>query len=428
LAGISEFLLLYRETIKGVNLERGRIKEAQLCQLLNILPNLEEVTIFNELIELVDSPSGDLPEITHKFKKLHTLTLFDSVNPDTPLYSHLFKDVTTLREAHLQRNFTMISQQRNLKKLELTVHHNLLHGTILINEFVQVTNLQIKIWNRVSEDVLRNLDGFVRTQSQVEVLSIDFWREWNEVNNTFLSHLLGLGTLRFVSIDNANSLEFFPKIRNPLVKKLHIEKLFHYPMILQDCAGLFPAISSLRLKSCYRPYKEYVDAINAWNSLEELEIHDAHDTFKLISKLHLPNLQKFEILSYEANCPLDLFQKFTSNHPKIVELKLNIDRLKQPLILKLLKSILWDFKGLKKLMLKMEFQDLEIMIDKIYNVIMENAPNLEWLVLNFGHLEIDGTVSSEQQEIKSKVQDHFAGVFPDLKFKVIFAYSENPWN
>jgi hypothetical protein len=424
LAGTSEFLLLYRETIKGVNLERGRITEAQLCQLLNLLPNLETVTIFNELF---DSP-GDLPEITHKFKKLHTLTLFDSVNPDTPLYSHLFKDVMTLREAHLQRNFTMISQQPNLKKLELTVHHNLIHGAILINELVQVTDLQIKIWNRVSDDVLRNLDGFVRTQSQVEVLSIDFWREWNEVNNTFLSHLLGLGTLRFVSIDNANSVEFFPKIRNPLVKKLHIEKLFHYPMVLQDCAGLFPAISSLMLKSCYRPCKEYVDAINAWNSLEELEIHDAHDTFKLISELHLPYLQKFEILSYEVNCPLDLFQKFTSNHPKISELKLNIDKLKQPLILKLLKSILRDFKCLKKLMLKMEFQDLETMIDKIYNVIIENAPNLEWLVLNFGHLEIDATVSSEQQEIKSKVQDHFASIFPDLKFKVIFAYSENPWN
>jgi hypothetical protein len=166
---ISAFLSKIGGFMKELKMMKSDLAPERLCQLLNLVPNIEMLEFSETKLK---KPIENWPEISHKFQKLKTLNIPTgfSVSRGNPkdeisnLYLHLFKDVTTLEELSLDRNFTMISQQPELKKLTLHIrddHFDLTSN----NEEIQLTELNLNISDITdSESVgLQHLKKFCET-------------------------------------------------------------------------------------------------------------------------------------------------------------------------------------------------------------------------------------------------------------------------
>jgi hypothetical protein len=116
-AAISELITSNGQTIKEVSLYKNTISAGQLWQIFSLIPNVEALIVSEtEIRDLAEV----LPALPHKFKKLKSLSFI--CHPDCSNFcAHVFKDVTTLVKLETNMNFTMISQQLNLKKLNVQV-------------------------------------------------------------------------------------------------------------------------------------------------------------------------------------------------------------------------------------------------------------------------------------------------------------------
>ncbi len=160
--------------------------------------------------------------------------------------------------------------------------------------------------------------------------------------------------------------------------------------------------------------------------MEELFYYDNWEHEHIMKDLHIENLKVFEIYSRgESN--EEAIELFVKNHPKLTELRLNVDARN----LKTMELILRNLKDLKKLMLKVNPNyTVENPKKNSHELIREFAPNLENLALNFGvnYTRWGVKYSTEEMKRKRSFEENFGRELPNLKINLLFEYVDCPWD
>ncbi len=229
-------------------------------------------------------------------------------------------------ELKTNTNFTIISQQLNLEKLELSLGYTSTHFDALpeIKE-LQVTDLRIhEGFNCIEETSLLNLEAFVRTQKSIESfrLSANLRNPNAEIYGRILAHVFNLETLSAVKTNYALPFQSFLDIRKHHVRKLSFTGHVFTAMELSSYLKFFPRITSLEIGSGYTLSEESVHLINDFKFLEELVIFNTRYCPTFMSDLQVESLKKFEIDSDESfDC--ELFENLKKRHPNMTEMRLN---------------------------------------------------------------------------------------------------------
>jgi hypothetical protein len=92
-----------------------------------------------------------------------------------------------------------------------------------------------------------------------------------------------------------------------------------------------------------------------------------------------------------------------------------------------LELIFKNLKVLEKFMIKSKYKNFERATTQIYDIIKENANNLQYLVFDYEDSVILGDDKNYEKMDAGLIEDYFKKTVPDLKFKILNGYTENPW-
>ncbi len=328
-AAISKLITSNAQTLKEVSLYKNTISAGQLWQILSLIPNVEALTVSETEI---GDPTEVLPALPHKFKKLKSLSFI--CHPDCANFcAHVFQDVTTLVKLETNMNFTIISQQLNLKKLNVQVRCSPFDALPDIEE-LQVLEFGIdKNFGHTKESSMLNLEAFIKTQNKIESFSMFEYSYWhfNAVYQRILTHVFRLESLRSVTTNYTNPTADFIDFTNDHVRKLSFISndtalRAEFPKYLR----IFPKITSLEI-FLQNPFifDENIRLINQLSFLEELKIVEPYCNTYIMEDIQVPSLRKFEFESKGIFDP-DMVYDFKRRHPKLTEMKLTRQKFRNP--------------------------------------------------------------------------------------------------
>jgi hypothetical protein len=96
--------------------------------------------------------------------------------------------------------------------------------------------------------------------------------------------------------------------------------------------------------------------------------------------------------------------------------------------LQTMELIFKNLKDLEKFMIKSKYKNLERATTKIYNVIKGNAENLKYLAIDYEDTLSFGDDKNDEKIDVGVIEDYFKTNLPDLTFKMLNGYTENPWD
>jgi hypothetical protein len=331
-AAILTLITSNAQTLKEVSLYKSTISAGQLWQILSLIPNVEALIVSEtEIRDLAEL----LPALPHKFKKLKSLSII--CHPDCVNFcAHVFQDVTTLVKLETNMNFTMISQQQNLKKLNVQASRSPFDALPDIKE-LQVLEFGIdKNFGHTKESSMLNLEAFVKTQNKIKSFSMFEYSYWhyNAVYQRIMTHVFRLESLRSVTTNYTNPTNptaDFIDFTNDHVKKLSFISndtalRAEFPKYLR----IFPKITSLEIFLRNRfIFDENIRLINQLSFLEELKIVEPYCNTYIMEDIQVRNLRKFEFESKGLFDP-DMVYDFKRRHPKLTEIKLTRQKFRNP--------------------------------------------------------------------------------------------------
>ncbi len=168
-----------------------------------------------------------------------------------------------------------------------------------------------------------NMQKFVESQKKVIKVGINnmFFNE-TTIYAPIFQTLLQLKSL--VEVLTNSSWPDYP-FQNPNVQKLRILMLD-----VDSCLRRFPGIVSLEILFDSLAGDDVILAINNLKNLRNFTIkgdaRNAGQRDAFLEKLLIKNLEKVTFLRYpERNCRVQFYDRFTRNHPKIKEFKIEAD-------------------------------------------------------------------------------------------------------
>lgn len=400
--------------VRFIHFNEGSITAKRLFQLLCLIPNVEAARF--HYVDLIPSPSfQNPPDIPHQFKKLKKLRLnSEDVYTDEDFYTHVFREAKGLEKLTCNVSFDIIGNKFRLKKLKIGGCHELNFNVVVEENSLQLDYLNLRGMN-FNADTYKKFARFVKTQKYLKKFTFDFHP--HPEYDGILDHVFSLKSLIIVetlSIDVFKN--YYSHIRHRQVQMLVVgnERNNDTNNALASHVQHFPDIIKLHYSVKNLP-EENIYMINNLKRLQDLNIvalDSGTITKEKFDQIQIANLKVFQLYKIRGDSTnVGNFHQFTLKNPKIENLTL---KLNYWIGLEALENIVQNLKNLKNLVITDVGAIGSVELSpKIYEIIGENAKNLEYLELD---LADSFSNQKELEEFIEKAADYLDQVLPKLSY------------